>query len=147
MTDIFNYLISGGPLMWVITVLGLGQGLCIAFLLLSLRRAHWQRAADLLAPLRAVVAVVPLLGLLGTVGGMVLCFSGVSGQQFDSAALGAGVAQALYTTHYALAIAIPGLIAERLLSAYFNRRMAETAAGDELAPVEADAQAWHGALS
>lgn len=67
--------------------------------------------------LRALVLVAPLLGLLGTVGGMVEMFEALHG---GSAALGrgsvaGGISTALITTQLGLIIGVPGLVAARLL--------------------------------
>lgn len=67
-----------------------------------------------------LAAVAPLLGLLGTVTGMidtfqVIRFFGTSNAQ----ALSAGISQALITTQTGLLVAIPGLFA-----GYFLRRQA-----------------------
>lgn len=60
--------------------------------------------------LRALVAAAPLLGLLGTVFGMVETFSAVSTQGADSApAVARGVSAALITTQFGLVAALPGV--------------------------------------
>ena len=66
-------------------------------------------------PLRALnffAAVAPLLGLLGTVQGMILCFDSISGEAASAAKsqmMAAGIKVALYTTFYGLTVAIPAL--------------------------------------
>ena len=76
------------------------------------------RAAYLRSALSTLVAVAPLLGLLGTVGGMVEMFeslhAGASGFA-EEASLAGGVSQALTSTQLGLLVAIPGLVASRLL--------------------------------
>lgn len=60
--------------------------------------------------LRALVAAAPLLGLLGTVYGMVATFAAVSHQTTESAALVAGgISAALITTQFGLVAALPGV--------------------------------------
>ncbi len=66
--------------------------------------------------LRVVIAVAPLLGLLGTVSGMVEMFvalAGTAGAQEGSVAR--GISRALFTTQLGLVVSVPGLIAARLL--------------------------------
>lgn len=65
------------------------------------------------------VSVAPLLGLLGTVSGLMDSFSAMS--QSGSASLSAGVAQALLTTEMGLAIAIPAWVILLLLQRRFTR--------------------------
>lgn len=74
-------------------------------------------------PARAIVAVAPLLGLLGTVSGMIETFSALGDMTLNSQSGGiaGGISQALLTTQFGLAIAIPGLVATNFL----DRRQAE----------------------
>ena len=68
-----------------------------------------------LTMIRSLVATAPLLGLLGTVSGMILTFQGIEiGGNAEE--ISHGIGEALRTTQYGLAIAAPGLICERALS-------------------------------
>lgn len=61
--------------------------------------------------LTALTAAAPLLGLLGTVGGMVQTFHGVAAAAGDMATrVSDGVSQALVTTQFGLVVAIPGIL-------------------------------------
>lgn len=61
--------------------------------------------------LRTVASVAPLLGLLGTVLGMIRVFRVISQTGLGQAAqLSAGIEQALLTTAFGLAVAIPSLL-------------------------------------
>jgi len=64
--------------------------------------------------IRAFVVVAPLLGLLGTVTGIIETFDSIlrGGYVVE---MGEGIRKALLTTQYGLAIAAPGLLAERIL--------------------------------
>jgi len=63
-------------------------------------------------PLAIVAGIAPLLGLLGTVWGMIKAFDRVSlGGLGRSAELAGGIAEALLTTGAGLLVAIPALIA------------------------------------
>lgn len=66
---------------------------------------------------RTIVMVAPLLGLLGTVIGMIEMFDSLGSQTFYSQSGGVanGISQALLTTQLGLLIAIPGMIVGRLL--------------------------------
>jgi biopolymer transport protein ExbB len=70
-----------------------------------------------LSLLSTIAAVSPLLGLLGTVTGMVQVFAaiGSTGAVGDAAALAGGISQALITTVGGLWVAIPCLVAYRYL--------------------------------
>ena len=66
--------------------------------------------------LGSIAAVTPLLGLLGTVTGMIRTFSALTtGGAGDPAALAGGISEALITTAAGLKVAIPALIAYRYL--------------------------------
>ena len=62
------------------------------------------------ALLEVVITIAPLLGLLGTVSGLVSVFSNL-GDTADHAAIAVGIAEALNTTIAGLAIAVPTVIA------------------------------------
>jgi len=68
-----------------------------------------QRLSANLKPLVVVAMISPLLGLLGTVWGMILAFSNIAGQDAlgKPEMLASGISQALITTAAGLAIAIP----------------------------------------
>ncbi|MCC7258450.1 MAG: MotA/TolQ/ExbB proton channel family protein [Gammaproteobacteria bacterium] len=70
-----------------------------------------------LSLLSTIAAVSPLLGLLGTVTGMVQVFAaiGSTGAVGDASALAGGISQALITTVGGLWVAIPCLVAYRYL--------------------------------
>lgn len=68
--------------------------------------------------LDVVITVAPLLGLLGTASGLVTIFQGL-GETTDHLAIARGIAEALNTTIFGLAIAVPCVIAH----SYFTRRI------------------------
>lgn len=70
--------------------------------------------------LGTIASIGPLLGLLGTVLGMIRIFSAVTKQGVsDPSILAGGIAEALITTASGLVVAIPALVFYR----YFNRRI------------------------
>ena len=69
-----------------------------------------------LSPLGTIAAISPLLGLLGTVGGMIRAFTAITTQGVGNpTVLAGGISEALVTTAAGLAVAIPSLIAYRYL--------------------------------
>ena len=73
--------------------------------------------------------VATLLGLLGTVAGLILSFSTVGDSGLSGAergeALGSGIAVAMYTTAFGLIIAIPAMIVYQMLSNRANQLIDE----------------------
>ena len=65
----------------------------------------------LLKPLELIANIAPLLGLLGTVIGMITAFSKLenAGSRVDPAILAGGIWEALLTTAFGLIVAIPAL--------------------------------------
>lgn len=57
----------------------------------------------------AVVQLAPLLGLLGTVSGMIMTFECLRRHDVAQNMLSVGIAKALYTTEFGLLVAIPGV--------------------------------------
>jgi biopolymer transport protein ExbB len=73
-----------------------------------------------LVPLGTIAAVTPLLGLLGTVIGMIKVFTAIMIEGTGNAAvLAGGISEALITTAAGLSVAIPALIVHK----YFERRV------------------------
>ena len=77
--------------------------------------------------IEVIITIAPLLGLLGTVSGLVTVFGDFGGEQ-SNGAIAKGIAQALSTTIAGLAVAVPSVIA----FSYFNRRLETFAARLEL---------------
>ena len=68
--------------------------------------------------LATIVTVSPLLGLLGTISGLIKIFHAIGGGSIaDPSLLPAGIAEAMITTFTGLAIAIPFLVVYNSLSA------------------------------
>ncbi len=93
---------------------------------ISLHNALTEASELALKPLKkylsaiATIGVIsPLLGLLGTIIGMIITFSHISaatGGSADKAALAGGISMALFTTAAGLIIAIPAIISGRYFS-------------------------------
>jgi len=65
-----------------------------------------------------IVMVAPLLGLLGTVIGMIETFDSLGDMSLfsQSGGIAGGISQALFTTQMGLAVSIPGLIVNGILT-------------------------------
>lgn len=65
----------------------------------------------------SLVAAAPLLGLLGTVTGMIETFDSMADQAFftQTGGIAGGIAEALFTTQMGLVVAVPGVIFGRIL--------------------------------
>lgn len=77
-------------------------------------RSAIKRHATTIATL---VAIAPLLGLLGTVAGMIETFESLGDMTLfsQSGGIAAGIATALFTTQLGLVVAVPGVILKSLL--------------------------------
>lgn len=69
---------------------------------------------------KTIVSITPLLGLLGTVGGMIETFDSLRDMELfsQSGGIAGGISQALITTQFGLAVAIPGL----MVNGFLNRK-------------------------
>ncbi|MEJ2124697.1 MAG: MotA/TolQ/ExbB proton channel family protein [Alphaproteobacteria bacterium] len=100
-------------------------------------------ARSFLRVIEAVVQIAPLLGLFGTVLGMIQAFTALqsAGAEADPAVLAGGISVALLTTAVGLAVAIPSAFAlhwfessvdrfsdtvENMLTGIFTNRLTET---------------------
>jgi len=80
-----------------------------------------------LRPLELIVTIAPLIGLLGTVLGMIEAFQALetSGGRADPAVLAGGIWEALLTTAAGMAVAIPAAIALSWFESIADRAQAE----------------------
>lgn len=82
---------------------------------------NFKRVSNALCWLKLIAVISPLLGLLGTVGGMVAVFQSMADvAHADSAVLASGIWSALLTTIMGLCIAIPTLMAYYYLMLKFR---------------------------
>jgi biopolymer transport protein ExbB len=70
--------------------------------------------------LSVVIGLAPMLGLLGTITGMMSTFTALHGQMQNTAAVTAGLAEALITTVFGLVIAILGMCIHAYLNSKFK---------------------------
>ena len=88
----------------------------------------WQKFDRYLGVLATIATVAPLLGLFGTVVGMIEIFGSqgaINGAAGNPQQLAHGISVALYNTAFGLLIAIPALAAWRGLRAMANQRQRE----------------------
>lgn len=87
--------------------------------LLELQRKQEVQADRFVQTIMTLAGSAPLLGLLGTVGGMITTFDVISVFGTGNArAMAAGISEALITTQAGLVVAVPGLV----LGAFLHRR-------------------------
>lgn len=97
--------------------------------------------------LGTIASISPLLGLLGTVGGMILTFDVIEQQGLGNVgSLAGGISQALYTTFAGLSVGIPAVVANRYVLARVDGLLLdleEVAASvlDLLAPADGEPEA------
>ena len=88
----------------------------------------WQKFDRYLGALATIATIAPLLGLFGTVVGMIEIFGSqgaMNGSAGSPQQLAHGISVALYNTAFGLLIAIPALAAWRGLRALANQRQRE----------------------
>lgn len=84
--------------------------------------------------LSMIASAAPLMGLLGTVIGMIEIFAVQGSGAQTPEAIAAGIAVALYNTAFGLIVAIPALVAYRLFRIRINSLLEDM--GDSLKPFE-----------
>lgn len=67
--------------------------------------------------IKAIIAVAPLMGLLGTVGGMIETFASLGTMEMfkSGGGIAGGISQALLTTQLGLIVAVPGILYLKLI--------------------------------
>ena len=68
-----------------------------------------------------LIGALPLLGLLGTIIGLLACFAGIATQGASGALLSGGISDALLTTQMGLVCAVPAWLLHNLLRGYRNQ--------------------------
>ena len=93
----------------------------------ALAQATWLKFDRYLGALATIATIAPLLGLFGTVVGMIEIFGsqGAINGSGSPQQLAHGISVALYNTAFGLLIAIPALAAWRALRAIANQRQRE----------------------
>lgn len=76
-----------------------------------------------------LIGVLPLLGLLGTIIGLLDCFAGIASSGASSEMLSGGIGDALLTTQLGLVCALPGWILQGGIRARYARKHVLALAG------------------
>ena len=136
---VLTILEQGGTMMYVIlaiAVLALGVGVerIISLYLLSFlgaRKLSEEVAQRFLAFLGLLGNVATLRGLLGTIFGLILAFSGVSAASAADrqAVLAEGISVAMYTTAFGIVAAVPVLFLHNILVSRSEKILVETEEG------------------
>ena len=109
---------KGGPFVRIISYAldRMALGLDLRHVFDELRQTEISPLQRNLVVLRALVASAPLLGLLGTVLGMIETFHVISMKtSWTTEMMASGIGQALITTQFGLAVALPGIFGLSLL--------------------------------
>jgi hypothetical protein len=109
--DVVAWLIAGGPLMLPLLAASLALYALLAW------HAIDPREVGRVMVISALITAVPLIGLAGTVHGIMRVLAGGG----DPHSAGAGIGEALIATQFGLSIAIPAMVALWLV----GRRAAE----------------------
>lgn len=139
----------GGPLMWVLAFFSVMTLAVIIYLWFAQRSSCVRDAVAKITAakdpeseashiaerlmlqaewLADIAAITPLVGLLGTVLGMFSAFAGIASDVAAGAkpvVLAQGISQAIVTTIFGLAIAIPALLAYAFFRRRAQKRIAE----------------------
>lgn len=134
MREVLDFLDAGGFVMLPLLVSAVVLWYALGWRMVTLSRPHVARLSSLppgdettwrvreecnryAVLVRTIVMVAPLAGLLGTVAGMIETFAALGDMSLftQSGGIAGGISQALISTQMGLAVAIPGLVAGRLL--------------------------------
>ncbi|MDR1305173.1 MAG: MotA/TolQ/ExbB proton channel family protein [Verrucomicrobiales bacterium] len=129
---------SGQPLEPIAAMIGVGDSTMARLVRVCLEHLPWSKAENAeavqvraraevvqlergLVLLEIIVGIAPLLGLMGTVSGMIVIFTDVGhlGGAKQTMQMALGISQALNATVSGLAIAIPALI----MHGYYSRKV------------------------
>ncbi len=114
---------AGNPVVLAIIGLALFCYVVEFDLILADRDARWKRRAGTwLGVLPILLSALPLLGLLGTITGLLTTFRAMaSSDELNQSFVSSGIAEALITTQLGLIMVIPGM----LLCSLLRRRYRE----------------------
>lgn len=108
----WTWFAEGGAIMGLLLLVGLALYTLLARVTLGALSGEPLALDSMVVP-RALIGLAPLLGLLGTVTGVIESFEALVG---GGPGLGGGIGMALRTTQYGLTLAAPALLWERALS-------------------------------
>jgi len=117
------------PVVWAIFITA-AVCYCLLIELCFIRRKSWrwdETVVSWIQPIRVLLAALPLLGLLGTITGLLKTFldmsltGGFNMQQL----IAGGIAEAMFTTQLGLVLVVPGLLIHTLLVRQHSHWVAE----------------------
>ena len=76
-----------------------------------------------------LIGALPLLGLLGTIAGLLECFAGIANEGASSELVSAGIAKALLTTQLGLVCAIPGWLLQSWVQSKIKHQLSTQPVG------------------
>jgi biopolymer transport protein ExbB len=103
------------------------------------RQRIMERLSARISWLGTISTIAPMLGLLGTVTGMIKSFAAFDHNSVQTLQLISGIDEALFTTSLGLMIAIPALIAYNWLAGRANRFLDELELIEQNRPEKGDA--------
>lgn len=74
---------------------------------------------------KILIGALPLLGLLGTIVGLLECFAGIASKGASSELISSGIADALLTTQLGLVCAIPGWLLHAWIQSKIKRELTD----------------------
>ena len=114
MSEVIIWFQTGGPVMPALLAVGLLLYTLLFERLLRLWQGKLQVSDAGFMVVRALIGAAPLLGLLGTVSGLIESFDALV-EDARVRQIGVGIGHALRTTQYGIALAAPAVLFERLL--------------------------------
>ena len=105
--------LAHNPVVWLIGVLAAGTFGLLAELLIAPRSAGWhERCEQWMPSLKAMLSSLPLLGLLGTIAGLMKTFRQMAREHGlnSETLMTSGIADAMFTTQMGLVMVVPGWI-------------------------------------
>lgn len=115
-----NLLLLDNIVVWFILLMAfLCYGLLIDLCFLTKTSTNWyQRSTFWVPSIKHLLAALPLLGLLGTIGGLLQTFTRIAKEKSFSTQelMSGGIADAMFTTQLGLIMLIPGLLMLALLA-------------------------------
>jgi biopolymer transport protein ExbB len=115
-----TWILINNPVVWAtFFVAFLCYGLLIRFCFVDSKDEHWFELTQFwLSSIRQMLTALPLLGLLGTVSGLMDTFIQMSreGELAAPELVSGGIRDALFTTQLGLVLVVPGMLLAGLLS-------------------------------
>lgn len=111
--DFWLWRYAGNPVIWGILALALFCFVVVFHLLLEERTPEWKRQTAIwLKVLPVLISALPLLGLVGTINGMIDTFRVMAHDTAidQQTMMSGGIADALITTQLGLITSVPGIL-------------------------------------